>query len=85
MLDDNTMVQVQFGNLDDGYLTIAVAPNLKMAFEAMKRYIAERFPNFTVHYFRYWTRDGNQMIDFGSHSQFFRYVPITEDYISQEL
>lgn len=38
-------------------------------------YIQKERPNRTVYYFRTWNSDGFTVVDFGSHSEFFRIRP----------
>lgn len=67
------MINVMYGNVEDGFKNVATAGNEREAHAAIVNYISRNFKVKKAPYFRGWLDfDGNQMVDYGSHVNFFK-------------
>ena len=70
---------LSFGSESRGWKELGRAPTIGDLHCPMMAYIKITFPGFKMYYLRGWLNDeGEQIMDFGSHTYFFKITPIRE-------
>ena len=77
MLEIEYPAQLFWGNGTDGFRRLTICDNSERIFESVNDFLMDNLPGFIAPYYRVWVGStGELMIDYGSHSHFFKAVTI---------